>query len=278
MHRETILTALNAWCCWPVLSSTYLLQDMLLKRAADIAEALYSVPRPHSQLQALPSSPAHGSVMGLGSYPSQLGVSIGEPGQSSQGVQSDYLTEAHQFPGRTLQLMQICSKFSPIGYIRNSSSLSPRGYPSASTPQQSGYGGSGGMTGGYGTVPMTSLGVPGSPGFNSASPTGSPYSKTISFCAITFTFTILSALMLTSTLYLTVMPSSPTVPGSSSSTSSLLPFSSFPSASKQKSAFAPVLRPQGSPSPACPASGGNSFRGSHPTHYLTPLSELTNAV
>lgn len=60
---------------------------MLLKRAADIAEALYSVPRPHSQLQALPSSPAHGSVMGLGSYPSQLGVSIGEPGQSSQGEQ-----------------------------------------------------------------------------------------------------------------------------------------------------------------------------------------------
>ncbi|XP_073322393.1 transcription factor COE2 isoform X9 [Pagrus major] len=175
-------------------------QDMLLKRAADIAEALYSVPRPHSQLQALPSSPAHGSVMGLGSYPSQLGVSIGE--QSSQG------------------------------YIRNSSSLSPRGYPSASTPQQSSYGGSGGMTGGYGTVPMTSLGVPGSPGFSSASPTGSPY----------------------------IMPSSPTIPGSSSSSSSLLPFSSFPSAAKQKSAFAPVLRPQGSPSPACPASGGNSFR------------------
>ncbi|XP_029916072.1 transcription factor COE2 isoform X5 [Myripristis murdjan] len=177
-------------------------QDMLLKRAADIAEALYSVPRPHSQLQALPSSPAHGSVMGLGSYPSQLGVSIGEPGQSSQG------------------------------YIRNSSSLSPRGYPSASTPQQSSYGGSAGMTGGYGTVPMTSLGVPGSPGFSSASPTGSPY----------------------------VMPSSPTIPGGSSSSSSLLPFSSFPSAAKQKSAFAPVLRPQGSPSPACPASGGNSFR------------------
>ncbi|XP_061529270.1 transcription factor COE2 isoform X4 [Phycodurus eques] len=181
-------------------------QDMLLKRAADIAEALYSVPRPHSQLQALPSSPAHGSVMGLGSYPSQLGVSIGEPGQSSQGERS--------------------------GYIRNSSSLSPRGYPSASTPQQSSYGGGGGMTGGYGTVPMTTLGVPGSPGFSSASPTGSSY----------------------------IMPSSPTIPGSSSSSSSLLPFSSFPSAAKQKSAFAPVLRPQGSPSPACPASGGNSFR------------------
>lgn len=67
----------------------------------------------------------------------------------------------------------------PSGYIRNSSSLSPRGYSSASTPQQSSYGGTGGMTGGYGTVPMASLGVPGSPGFSSASPTSSPYSKAL---------------------------------------------------------------------------------------------------
>uniref|UniRef100_A0A8B9HTU7 EBF transcription factor 2 n=1 Tax=Astyanax mexicanus TaxID=7994 RepID=A0A8B9HTU7_ASTMX len=183
-----------------VYGNTHSNQDMLLKRAADIAEALYSVPRPHSQLQALPSSPVHGSVMGLSSYPSQLGVSIGEPGQTS-------------------------------GYMRNSS-LSPRGYPSASTPQQSSYGSGGGMSGGYGAVPMSSLGVPGSPGFSSVSPNSSPYG---------------------------IMPSSPTIPGSSSS-SSLLPFSSFPSTAKQKSAFAPVLRPQGSPSPACPTSGGNSFR------------------
>lgn len=83
---QTNQTALSS--SGPLLTVAFdLLQDMLLKRAADIAEALYSVPRPHSQLQALPSSPAHGSVMGLGSYPSQLGVSIGEPGQSSQGEQ-----------------------------------------------------------------------------------------------------------------------------------------------------------------------------------------------
>ncbi|XP_041089310.1 transcription factor COE2-like [Polyodon spathula] len=175
-------------------------QDMLLKRAADIAEALYSIPRPHSQLQALPSSPAHGSVMGLNTYSSQLGVSIGDPGQNGQG-----------------------------GYIRNTSSLSPRGYPSASTPQQGGYGSAGGMNG-YGAVPISSLGVPGSPGFTSASPTASPYG---------------------------IMPSSPTVPGSGGA--SILPFSSFPSV-KQKSAFAPVIRPQGSPSPACPSAGGNGFR------------------
>ncbi len=68
-------------------------QDMLLKRAADIAEALYSMPRPHGQLQAMPSSPVHGSVMGLSSYPTQLGVSIGEPGQTnSQGKDPKRIT------------------------------------------------------------------------------------------------------------------------------------------------------------------------------------------
>ncbi|KAA0716256.1 Transcription factor COE2 [Triplophysa tibetana] len=186
-------------------------QDMLLKRAADIAEALYSVPRPHSQLQAMPSSPVHGSVMGLSSYPTQLAVSIGESMQST---------------GQ--------------GYHRNSNSLSPRGYPSASTPQHSTYGSSGGMGASYGAVPMSGLGVPGSPGFNSASPNSSPYA---------------------------IMPSSPTVPGSSSSTT-LLSFSSFPPSAKQKSAFAPVLRPQGSPSPVCPTSGGNSFREDKRFHKL----------
>uniref|UniRef100_A0A8C1XB95 EBF transcription factor 2 n=1 Tax=Cyprinus carpio TaxID=7962 RepID=A0A8C1XB95_CYPCA len=179
-------------------------QDMLLKRAADIAEALYSMPRPHSQLQAMPSSPVHGSVMGLSSYPTQLGVSMGEPGQTSSQ-----------------------------GYTRNPSSLSPRGYPSASTPQQSGYGSNVGMSANYGAVPMSSLGVSGSPGFNSSSPNSSPYA---------------------------IMPSSPTVPGSSSS-SSLLPFTSFPNSNKQKSAFAPVLRPQGSPSPVCQTSGGSTMTG-----------------
>ncbi|RXM94161.1 Transcription factor COE2 [Acipenser ruthenus] len=195
----------------PVMHFNSRFTDMLLKRAADIAEALYSVPRSHSQLQALPSSPAHGSVMGLNSYSSQLGVSIGDPGQNGQG------------------------------YIRNTSSLSPRGYPSASTPQQGGYSSAGGMNG-YGTVPMSSLGVPGSPGFTSASPTASPYG---------------------------IMPSSPTVPGSGGA--SMLPFSSFPSV-KQKSAFAPVIRPQGSPSPACPGVGGNGFRGNHKSLYHKSLA------
>ncbi len=61
------------------------------------------------------------------------------------------------------------------GYTRNPSSLSPRGYTSASTPQHSGYGSNGGMSVNYGVVPMSSLSVSGSPGFNSASPNSSPY-------------------------------------------------------------------------------------------------------
>lgn len=70
----------------------------------------------------------------------------------------------------------MCCLYLTQGYNRNSSSLSPRCYPSASTPQQSSYGSGGGM-GGYGAVPMSGLGVPGSPGFNSASPNSSPYAS-----------------------------------------------------------------------------------------------------
>ncbi|KFO38101.1 Transcription factor COE2 [Fukomys damarensis] len=178
-------------------------QDIILKRAADIAEALYSVPRNPSQIPALSSSPAHSGMMGINSYGSQLGVSISE---STQGNNQ--------------------------GYIRNTSSISPRGYSSSSTPQQSNYSTSSNSMNGYSNVPMANLGVPGSPGFLNGSPTGSPYG---------------------------IMSSSPTV--GSSSTTSILPFSSsvFP-AVKQKSAFAPVIRPQGSPSPACSSGNGNGFR------------------
>ncbi|XP_061020023.1 transcription factor COE2 isoform X1 [Dama dama] len=178
-------------------------QDIILKRAADIAEALYSVPRNPSQIPALSSSPAHSGMMGINSYGSQLGVSISE---STQGNNQ--------------------------GYIRNTSSISPRGYSSSSTPQQSNYSTSSNSMNGYSNVPMANLGVPGSPGFLNGSPTSSPYG---------------------------IMSSSPTV--GSSSTSSILPFSSsvFP-AVKQKSAFAPVIRPQGSPSPACSSGNGNGFR------------------
>lgn len=77
---------------------------------------------------------------------------------------------------------------------------------------------------------------------------------------------------------LAVMSSSPTV--GSSSTSSILPFSSsvFP-AVKQKSAFAPVIRPQGSPSPACSSGNGNGFRGEQraPVHSHSNFNSGTRS-
>ncbi|KAG8141333.1 hypothetical protein E2320_006964 [Naja naja] len=173
-------------------------QDIILKRAADIAEALYSVPRNPGQIPALSSSPAHSAMMGINSYGSQLGVSISE---STQG--------------------------------------NNQGYSSSTTPQQSNYSTPSNSMNGYSNVPMSNLAVPSSPGFINGSPTGSPYGFAISSFS--------------------VMSSSPTV--GSSSSSSILPFSSsvFP-AVKQKSAFAPVIRPQGSPSPACSTGNGNGFR------------------
>ncbi|XP_072290458.1 transcription factor COE3-like [Eucyclogobius newberryi] len=103
-------------------------QEMILKRAADIAEALYSVPRNHTQIP-LGNSP-HG-MMGVQSFSGQLSVN-----DNNQG-----------------------------GYTRGSNSVSPRGYAPSSTPQNSNYSSS---VNGYNNMNLSS-----SPGFingNSSSP------------------------------------------------------------------------------------------------------------
>ncbi|XP_042200410.1 transcription factor COE2 [Callorhinchus milii] len=182
-------------------------QEIILKRAVDIAEALYSVPRNAGQHPALPSPGSHSTMMRMNSYSNQLGVSISEQQGNGQG------------------------------YIHNSTSLSPRGYGATHSPQQGGYSGVGGNLSGYSNVGMSNLGVPGSPGYLNTSPASSPYA---------------------------IMPSSPTVASAvpvSSSPCSVLPFSSaaFPSV-KQRSAFAPVIRPQRTPSPTCPGGNSSGFR------------------
>ncbi|XP_035274832.1 transcription factor COE3-like isoform X11 [Anguilla rostrata] len=145
-------------------------QEIILKRAADLTEALYSAPRSHNQLPSLTGS-AH-SMMGVNSFGSQLAVNISEASQ---------------------------------GYSRNSNSVSPRGYAPSSTPQQSNYNTITSTMNGYGAG-MTNLGVPGSPSFLNGSAANSPY------------------------------------------------------AIKQKSAFAPVVRPQTSPPPTCTSTNGSSLQ------------------
>lgn len=63
-------------------------QEIILKRAADIAEALYSVPRGHTQL----SGSAHSGMMGVNSFSGQLSVNVSEPTQANQGERSDCLS------------------------------------------------------------------------------------------------------------------------------------------------------------------------------------------
>nr|XP_040030648.1 transcription factor COE3-like [Gasterosteus aculeatus aculeatus] len=149
-------------------------QEIILKRAADLTEALYSVPRSHNQLPSLTGS-AHSGMMGVNSFSSQLAVNISEASQADNA-----------------------------GYSRNSNSVSPRGYVPSSTPQQSNYNTITSTMNGYGAG-MTNLGVPGSPGFLNGS-TNSAY------------------------------------------------------AIKQKSAFAPVVRPQTSPPPTCTTTNGSNLQ------------------
>ncbi|XP_073649903.1 transcription factor COE3 isoform X5 [Tursiops truncatus] len=155
-------------------------QEIILKRAADIAEALYSVPRNHNQIPTLGNTPAHTGMMGVNSFSSQLAVNVSETSQANDQV----------------------------GYSRNTSSVSPRGYVPSSPPQQSNYSTVSTSMNGYGSGAVASLGVPGSPGFLNGSSANSPYGM------------------------------------------------------KQKSAFAPVVRPQASPPPSCTSANGNGLQGS----------------
>uniref|UniRef100_A0A8C2IKT9 EBF transcription factor 1 n=1 Tax=Cyprinus carpio TaxID=7962 RepID=A0A8C2IKT9_CYPCA len=177
-------------------------QEIILKRAADIAEALYNVPRNHNQLTGLTNSSVHASMMGVNSFTGQLAVNVSE---SSQGGNQ--------------------------GFSRNTSSVSPHGYVPSSTPQQNSYSTISTSMNGYGNSSMTNL-------------TGSPS-------------------------FLNVVPSSPTMasstslPSNCSSSSGIFSFSpaNMVSAVKQKSAFAPVVRPQSSPPPTCTSTNGNGLQG-----------------
>ncbi|XP_059398746.1 transcription factor COE1-A-like isoform X1 [Carassius carassius] len=185
-------------------------QEIILKRAADIAEALYNVPRNHNQLTGLTNSSVHASMMGVNSFTGQLAINISE---SSQGGNQ--------------------------GFSRNTSSVSPHGYVPSSTPQQSSYSTVSTSMNGYGNSSMTNL--TGSPSFLNGSAANSPYA---------------------------IVPSSPTMasstslPSNCSSSSGIFSFSpaNMVSAVKQKSAFAPVVRPQSSPPPTCTSTNGNGLQ------------------
>uniref|UniRef100_A0A8B9K4Z8 EBF transcription factor 3a n=1 Tax=Astyanax mexicanus TaxID=7994 RepID=A0A8B9K4Z8_ASTMX len=164
-------------------------QEIILKRAADIAEALYSVPRNHNQIPSLANTASHGGMMGVNSFGSQLAVNVSETSQGNdQGM-----------------------------------------WPCARPVELS-------LSGDY-------------------------------------------------VCFIAVVPSSPTMAASSvslssncSSTHGIFSFSpaNVISAVKQKSAFAPVVRPQASPPPSCTSANGNGLQGeSRLPPFMMPHSRLT---
>ncbi|XP_064007340.1 transcription factor COE1-like isoform X2 [Pogoniulus pusillus] len=233
-------------------------KEVLLKRAADLVEALYGMPhsnqgdpslrvpwsdsvpvRPPPPRQDLILKRAADIAEALYSVPrtpGQLSSLAGTHGPATMMGVNSFGTQLAVNIGDSPQGTE-------QGFSRNTGSVSPRGYVPSSTPQQSGYSGATGI-GGYGGGTMAGLGVPGSPSFLNGSTANSPYA---------------------------IVPASPPLGASSitlpSGTNASTPpgvFSFSPvnmiSAVKQKSAFAPVVRPQPSPPPACASTSASSLQ------------------
>lgn len=81
---------------WPPVTGSPPGQEIILKRAADIAEALYSVPRNHNQIPTLGNTPAHTGMMGVNSFSSQLAVNVSETSQAND--QGRWPRRADPFP------------------------------------------------------------------------------------------------------------------------------------------------------------------------------------
>ncbi|NXC15781.1 COE3 factor, partial [Corythaeola cristata] len=178
-------------------------QEIILKRAADIAEALYSVPRNHNQIPTLANTPAHTGMMGVNSFSSQLAVNVSE---TSQANDQEWPSQGISFLFFIYIFIYIYIYFKRQGPItlffrvcRENLNLSPDYFCFIAV-------------------------VPSSP---------------------------------------TMAASSVTLPSNCSSTHGIFSFSpaNVISAVKQKSAFAPVVRPQASPPPSCTSANGNGLQG-----------------
>ncbi|KAM5172124.1 transcription factor COE1 isoform 4-T4 [Mantella aurantiaca] len=113
-------------------------QEIILKRAADIAEALYSVPRNHSQLPALANSSVHPSMMGVNSFSGQLAVNVSEPSQVTNQVvpSSPTMASSTSLPSNCSSSSGIFS-FSPanmVSAVKQKSAFAPVVRPQASPP------------------------------------------------------------------------------------------------------------------------------------------------
>ncbi|XP_061658529.1 transcription factor COE1-like isoform X2 [Syngnathoides biaculeatus] len=178
-------------------------QEAAAKRAADIADALYGVPRGH----------AHSAATAAGSFAGQPSVDVSEPPRADQG------------------------------FIR-SSAASPHGYAAASVPHHAGYPHTppplhAAISSYANNTAVSNLGA--SLAFGNPSAANSPYAMVPSSPTMSSSSTSLAA---------NCSPSA-----AAASVFSFSPATLVSSAVKQKSAFAPVVRPSSSSSPSPPSCG-----------------------
>ncbi|XP_025253570.1 transcription factor COE3 isoform X7 [Theropithecus gelada] len=138
-------------------------QEIILKRAADIAEALYSVPRNHNQIPTLGNTPAHTGMMGVNSFSSQLAVNVSETSQANDQVVPSSPTMA----ASSVTLPSNCSSthgifsFSPanvISAVKQKSAFAPVVRPQASPPPSCTSANGNGLQGEGGAGPGASVG------------------------------------------------------------------------------------------------------------------------
>ncbi|XP_073343132.1 transcription factor COE3-like isoform X5 [Pagrus major] len=112
-------------------------QEIILKRAADLTEALYSVPRSHNQLPSLTGSAAHSGMMGVNSFSSQLAVNISEASQADQGESSTLPTILSLTLTNHMSSSHTSYSFSPVhmvSAVKQKSAFAPVVRPQTSPP------------------------------------------------------------------------------------------------------------------------------------------------
>uniref|UniRef100_A0A8C5FI65 IPT/TIG domain-containing protein n=1 Tax=Gadus morhua TaxID=8049 RepID=A0A8C5FI65_GADMO len=107
-------------------------QEIILKRAADIAEALYSVPRNHNQIPSLANTASHG-MMGVNSFSSQLAVNVSEPSQPNLN-RPLLLCTTLSLPSSSLSLSLSLSASPVLSAVKQKSAFAPVVRPQASPP------------------------------------------------------------------------------------------------------------------------------------------------
>nr|XP_005161480.1 transcription factor COE1-like isoform X1 [Danio rerio] len=207
-------------------------KEVILKRAADLVESLYGMPHNNQEIILKRAADIAEALYNVPRSHNQL------TGLTNSSVHTSMMG-GNSFTGQLAVNVSESSQGGNQGFGRNTSSVSPHGYVPSSTPQQSSYSTVSTSMNGYGNSGMTNL--TGSPNFLNGSAANSPYA---------------------------IVPSSPTMasstslPSNCSNSSGIFSFSpaNMVSAVKQKSAFAPVIRPQSSPPPTCTSTNGNGVQ------------------